>query len=99
MNDSHDLTNEQTVPDTVNVADADVVAAGSFTFNRTEGSATRSNVAVAPFPDRGYGTAANHEDADDYSATIAWGDGSGDTATSANGGIVEIGRATCRERG
>ena len=58
-------------------------------FALTEGSATLSGALLATFSDPGNPSPGSYEDATDYAATIAWGDGSAnDTATIANGGIV-----------
>src|SRR5205823_2768122 len=63
-------------------------------FNLTEGSATITNAVVATFSDPGnpLGTA---EDADDYSATINWGDGN----VTANATIVNNGDGTWSVKG
>ena len=84
---SHDSTTPQTVTDTANISDPNVVVLGVNPFSLTEGAATLSNVVVATFSDPGNPTGTT-EDPSDYSATIAWGDGATDTATIANGGIV-----------
>src|SRR5690349_5642947 len=81
---SHDATAPQTVTNTVNVSDPNVVAQGVAAFNLTEGSATLTNVLVATFTDPGNPAPGNHEDAGDYSASIAWGDGTSSAGTIVN---------------
>src|SRR6202035_91938 len=79
---SHDATTPQTVSDTLNVSDSNVAATGGLSFNRTEGSATLSNVLLATFSDPGNPSPGAAEDASDYSATVNWGDGSGSDANT-----------------
>src|SRR5438132_1503623 len=82
---SHDATAPQTVANTVNVGDPNVVATGGNTFNLTEGSATLTNVLVATFTDPGNPTGLT-EDAGDYAAVINWGDGSSSAGAIVNNG-------------
>src|SRR4029077_17935298 len=81
---THDATTAQTVTNTVNVSDPNVAAQGVAAFNVTEGSATLNNVLVATFTDPGNPAPGNHEDASDYAATIAWGDGTSSAGTIVN---------------
>ena len=66
------------------VSDPNVAATGGSTFNITEGSATLTNVTVATFTDPGNPSPGNFEDASDYSASIAWGDGTSSAGTITN---------------
>jgi hypothetical protein len=81
---THDATTAQTVSNTVNISDPNVIATGGNTFNLTEGSATLTNVLVAEFSDPGNPAPGNNEDASDYAATIAWGDGASGAGTIVN---------------
>src|SRR5258708_16144263 len=60
-----------------------VVATGGFTFTAAEGSATVSGT-VATFTDPGNPSPGANEDTADYSASIAWGDGSSSVGTITN---------------
>jgi hypothetical protein len=75
----------------VTVTDPDVVATGGKTFTVPEGSATLSNVVVATFSDPGDPT-GTLEDAGDYAASIAWGDGVTDSGAAVS--IVNNGDGT-----
>src|SRR5438552_153998 len=80
---SHDATADQVVHDSVTITDPNVSATGGNSYTVQEGSATLTNVVVATFSDPGNPT-GTAEDAADYSASIAWGDGSTSAGTISN---------------
>jgi hypothetical protein len=80
---------------TVNVSDPAVVPFGGFGFTGTEGATPPFTQVVATFADPGGAEiTAGVPTPGEYSATIAWGDGSSDTVTevgSAAGSIIWFG--------
>src|SRR5262249_32896953 len=71
---SHDATTPQVVTDTVTITDPAVVPTGGFVVTASEGIDSGLQT-VATFTDPG-----GAEELSDYSASIAWGDGTAATA-------------------
>jgi uncharacterized repeat protein (TIGR01451 family) len=81
----HGTATDVTVTNSAQVVDPPVIATGGFTFNAVE-NATSASQTVATFTDPG-GT----ETVNNYSADIAWGDGSTSAGTiSVNGGVFSV---------
>jgi hypothetical protein len=79
---SHDATTPQVVTDTATITDPAVVATGGFVVTATEGADSGSQT-VATFTDPG-NPSGTTEDANDYAASINWGDGQTSTGTITN---------------
>src|SRR5581483_11678936 len=87
---THESLPSITVGSTVTITDPNIVAGSGFAYTVTEGSATVTNVALATFTDPGNPT-GTAEDADDYAATIDWGDGTSSAGTiSQSGGVFTV---------
>src|SRR5260370_30937096 len=72
---SHDATTAQVVNDTAVISDPNIAATGGSTFNLNQRSTPRNTRQTSTFNAPFYPKPSNHEDASDYTATIACGDG------------------------